>query len=429
MTEDGAADDREARLRQLLSVDVDHTADGGDRPPSSSGRRPSPASTPPARRATRLRTQQTVSAAILIVLFALGGGLVWAGATVIRSSTEGDVVTDVQDPTAPGYEAILDPTPTLAVLHDLDGTIDSITVLTLPDPDGGGGGVIFVPTRVVVDIPVLGTAPIEAAYDMGTASVQADAVGDLLNAAIQETAVVDADRWAGLVAPVAPLHIDNPDNLEVDGEVVFPVGDIALEADQVAQYLELRVPGESDLARLYRHQLVWQAWIQAVAASDRPDAVPGELSSGIGRFVRTLSQGPTVYETLPVTESASDEFGDEPTFQADVEGIADLVARLIPFPASPRPGVRPRVRVLNGTSDTSVAQTVAPQLPPAGVEVVMVGNASSLDHEGTTIAYVLPEHRDDAEAVRDALGYGEVIEDPRPSDVADITVTLGADHD
>lgn len=370
-----------------------------------------------------------LSVVVLLALFAAGMGLTYVGTRIIRTSTEGEVLEPVSDPTAPGFEALVEPTPTLALIHDRDGEVDSITVLTLPNPASGGGGVIFVPTRVVDDMPIFGVAPIEAAYDLGTAQVQAEIVGDLIGAGIGEVAVVDAERWAGLVAPVGPLTIDNPDDLEVDGELRFPAGELVLAAEDVGPYLEARAADESDLARLFRHETFWEAWIQAVGEAGGADAVPGELETGVGRFVRDLSRGRVELRTLPVEESSSEDFGEEPTFAADVDGIAALVADLIPLPRSPRPGVRPRVRVLNGTDDVSEAQAVAPLLPPAGVTVTVVGNAGSLDHETTTIAYVGPEHEAAAEDIRDVLGVGEVVVDPRPSDVVDITVTLGTDHD
>jgi hypothetical protein len=108
--------------------------------------------------------------------------------------------------------------------------------------------------------------------------------------------------------------------------------------------------------------------------------------------------------------------------------MESLVARLIPFPVSPSPGARARARVLNGTPDTTLAASAASSLPPAGVEVIIVGNASSFDVEETTIAYFGDDFRDEAEAVADILGVGEVVEDERPSDAVDITVTLGADY-
>jgi len=427
VTEDGSgpgsegADERAARLQALLTVDL------GERRGREADRG-APAPAAPARSLPPLAS--VVSALVLVALFATGIGLAYAGSRIIRSSTEGEVVTPVSDPTAPGFEALVEPTPTLAVLHDVDGTLDAITVLTLPDPGAGGGGVVMVPTRVVDDLPLFGVSPLETAYDLGsTPQVQAEMVGDLLGVGIDEVVVVDAERWAGLVAPVAPLVVDNPDDLEVDGEVAFPAGEIELAADEVASYLEVRGDDESDLARLFRHELVWKAWIEAVGDAGGGDAVPGELESGLGRFVRDLARGTVRLSTLPVDRARSGDDGEEPTYVPEVEAIEALVAELVPFPRSPRPGVRERVRVLSGTPDLDASREVARLLPPVGAEVVIVGNASSLDQRTTTIAYVGPDHEATAREIREVLGVGEVLVDPRPSDVADITVTLGADHD
>lgn len=394
-------------------------------------REPSDASSTDGADRTRARigVGTVLSVLVLFGLFATGAGLVYAGTRIIGSSTQGEILSRVSDPAAPGYEALVDSTPTLVVIHDVDGLVEGLTVLTLSDPGAGGGGVVLVPTRVVAEMPIFGLAPIEAAYDLGTPELQADVVGDVLTTGMEELAVVDAERWAGLVAPVAPLEIDNPDDLEVDGRLRFPAGDLELEAEDVADYLSARTDDESDLARLFRHETFWNAWLDAVADAGVPDAVPGELEVGIGRFVREIAAGPRVVETLPVRSATLRGFTDEPVFRPAAEDIADLVARIVPFPRSPRPGVRERVRVLNGTSDLGAAQRVAASLPALGVEVNVVGNAPSLAEATTTIAYVNPDHERAAEDIRDLLGVGEVLIDPRPGDLADITVTLGADHD
>lgn len=439
---------RDARLRALLSVPLGmpqpvaeptpgpprrrrsagSSDDGGSSPEGSAGvgEEPGDGAT---RTGSRPRVGTVLSALVLVALFATGAGLFYAGTRIIRSSTEGEVLAEHTDPAAPGYEAIVSPTPTLLVVHEVEGAVVALTVLTLPDPNAGGGGVVLVPTRTVSDMPILGYAPIDAAYDFGTAEVLAEVVGDVLTAGIGEVAVVDAERWAGLVAPVGPVSIDNLDDLEVDGELRFPAGELELEPEDVGPYLEARHDDESDLARLFRHRTFWAAWLDAVAASDDPSAVPGELEVGIGRFVRTLAAGSTVIETLPVEPATVEGFDDEPTFVPEPEGVAALVAELVPLPRSPRPGVRPRVRVLNGTDDLGEARDVALELPPVGVEVVIVGNATDLDQPETTVAYVNPSHEEAADAIRDLLGVGDVTVDPRPSDVVDITVTLGADHD
>ncbi|HAS13550.1 MAG TPA: hypothetical protein DCS55_24075 [Acidimicrobiaceae bacterium] len=431
-------DEREARLAALLSVRVAARQDELGPGPLEGRRRRTTTPGDDAREddpddragsGRRIGLTTVLATLVLLGLFATGAGLIYAGTRIIRSSTEGEVVAEQTDPAAPGYEAIVSPTPTMLVVHDVDGAVEALTVLTLPSPGSGGGGVVLVPTRTISDMPIFGYAPIEAAYDLGTAEVQAEVVGDVLTTGIGEVVVVDADRWAGLVAPVAPLTIDNPEAIEVDGELRFPDGEIELEAEDVGAYLAARAPGESDPARLFRHETFWRAWLAAVAEAGTPDAVPGELEGGIGRFVRELAAGATVVETLPVEPTTVEGFDDEATFVADEDDVAALIAELVPFPRSPRPDVRERVRVLNGTEDLGRARAIAPALPPVGVEVVIVGNAFDLDQATTTIAYVDPSHEAAAEDIRELLGVGEVLVDPRPSDVVDITVTLGADHD
>ena len=420
-------DERTARLQALLSVDLAERAEAerrrrADRPGAEGGVEPA--------RAGRPGRGATLWALALVALFATGIGLTYAGTRIIRTSTEGEVVSRVDDPAAPGFEVMVQATPTLAVLHDRAGTLDAITVLTLPDPDRGGGGVVFVPTRTMGDLPVYGLAALEVAYDFGaTPEVQAEMVGDVLGIGIDEVVVVDADRWEGLVRPVAPLSVDNPTDVEVDGEVAFAEGAVDLEADEVAEYLEARGDDESDLARLYRHELVWRSWLDAVAAAGGAGEVPGEVESGLGRFVRHLASGPVEVVTLPVDRATGGDDAGEVDYVPDGEAVEALVARLVPFPRSPRPGVRERVRLLSGTEDVEAARRLAPELPPLGLEVVVVGNAATLDHATTTIAYAAPQHDDAARKIRDLLGVGEVVPDPRPSDVVDITVTLGADHE
>ena len=374
-----------------------------------------------------LRT--ALSFAVLAVLLLGGVGLTYAGTRIVRSSTQGEVVSQDAEPGEPGYEALVEATPTFALFHEVDGLVDSITVLTLPDPDGTGGGVIFVPTRTVVEMPLFDVAPVEVAYDLADDRFGAEALGLLLTTAIEGRTILDDERWADLVAPVAPLTIDNPNELRIDDAVRFPTGEIQLEAADVGPYLSSRIEGESDLARLFRHRLLWEAWLAAVGAAGTPEAVPGELDTGIGRFVRALATGDAILETLPVDPALPESYGPEPAFLPDAEGLQDLVYRLVPFPVAPAPGYRARVRVLNGTDDTAKATAVASDLTPIGVEIVLIGNALSLDEEQTTVRYFGAEFRDEAEDIVDFLGVGEVREETRPSDAVDITVTLGADHE
>lgn len=439
--------DRSARLAALLSVDLT-TLEARERrlpAPPDDGRDTEPEDDPdtgpavpddateperaepppPGRRGGVGRW----SWAALVVLLAVGAGLVYGGTRLIRSSTEGEVLAPIVDPAAPGYEAIVDASPTLALFHESDGALDSITVLSLASPDGGGGGVVLVPRQTLTGPPSEPGSPVGEAYTSSAPSEGADAVGSVVGAAMQQVAVVDDARWADLVAPVAPITIQNPNELRVGDEVRFPAGEVALAADDVGPYLRATVDGESDLARLFRHELFWTAWLAAVADDDSDAAVPGELDSGVGYFVRSLAREGSEVDTLPVEPISAAE-GAVETFSPDADQVRALMDRVIPLPKSPAPGVRARARVLNGTDDTSDAMSVAGRLPPAGVEVTIVGNATELDADETVIEYAGEEFRDEAEAVAEILGVGAdaVIPDSRPSDAVDITVTLGPDH-
>ncbi len=450
----GTSLDRETRLASLLAVDIGASPDTGtsldtrmrvrqrrssERDPKSpsdavdpvpeSGDQESGDESPDDDPRGLPPTRTLVAFVALAVLFVAGLGLAYAGVRLVRTSTAGQVLAPIEDPDAPGFEAVVDATPTIALFHTVGSKIDAVTVLTLPDPDGGGGGVLLVPTRIITEIPILGDAPLEAAYDLGNAGALTESLGTLLGTAVGETTEIDAARWAELVAPVSPLRLDNPDDVIVDGQVLFAQGELELDAADVGTYLETTGEGESDLARLFRHQVFWETWLDAVGAAGRVDAVPGEVETGIGRFVRSLARGDEVVATLPVDpELDRDEFGPEPLFVVDGDRTSDVVDRLVPFPVSPAPGTRARVRLLNGTVDTSAASSVAADLPPAGVQVVLIGNATTFGEMATTVRHASPEFRDEAAAIVDILGVGEVVEDPRPSDAADITVTLGADY-
>jgi hypothetical protein len=242
----------------------------------------------------------------------------------------------------------------------------------------------------------------------------------MLGFGISEVVVVDKARWAELIGPVAPLTFTNPDAVSE-----FPAGEISLGADQVAAYLGAKGEGQSELARMARHQLFYEAWAAAVAASGDPAVVPGEVESGIGRFVRGLAAGPVQIETLPVTEIPL--VAGFVRIDPDAAVIEDLLPTVVPFPTAARPGGRVRVRLLDGTGDQDHVLRTAPLVVPADAEIVVVGNADRFDYEITEIRYHVPLQKTAAESLRAALGAGRVIDDPRQTDAFDVTIVLGTD--
>jgi len=361
-----------------------------------------------------------VFAGFMVMALGASMALTYVGLKTVRSSKAGRIVSTVTDPTAPGFEAFVEPTPTLVVLHDVDGELVSIAVLALNNGDAGGS-VVLVPPATLGGGGVDAT-PLSVIYAFGVdkAGAARAAVQGALGIGIAEAVVVDDARWAELVGPVGPLALTNPDDLEG-----FPAGPLSLLPAQVGPWLKTMREGESDLARLYRQELFWQAWAAAVANADDPGAVPGEVDVGIGRFVRGLGNGPARVATIPVDESV-DAFGN-PQFMPDAAAVEVMISDLVPFPTGDVEGARTRVRLLDGSGDPQQVMRAAPLVVPADAEIVVAGNADRFDYSATEIRYHAPALKAAAERIRDSLGVGTVVDDPRPTEAFDVTIVLGAD--
>lgn len=365
------------------------------------------------------RRWMTVFAGLIALAALAGAGLTYLGVDTVRDSTAGRRLA-TSDPSEPGFEGFLEPTPTLLVVHVAEGSLRSLAVLGLGVQDTGGS-VLLIPPSTRIESEYF-SGPLTVAYAFG-GGVDAivHPVEALLGIGIAEHVVVEDDRWSTLTAGVAPLSIDNPD--QVEG---FETGPIELAAGDVSRWLATKGPEESDLNRMFRIERFWEAWLAAVSEADDPAAVPGEIDTGIGRFVRGLSGGPRDVATLPVRPAVDD--GGTPTFVVDPVPAAELVADMIPFPRGNVPGARTRVRLLDGTGTPDHALGAAPLIVPAGAEIVIVGNAESFESpRETEIRYHSESQKDAAERLRDALATGRVVEDARQVDSFDVTIILGND--
>ena len=88
---------------------------------------------------------------------------------------------------------------------------------------------------------------------------------------ITEAAVVDDARWAELVAPVAPLQLDNPSAVGP-----FPAGPITLAGRPGRPVPRRRATRpRARWSRSLRQRAFYRAWLDAVAASGDPRRGPG----------------------------------------------------------------------------------------------------------------------------------------------------------
>jgi hypothetical protein len=361
----------------------------------------------------------------MVLLVAAVPVLVYAGARTVLDSNDGRLVNRVTDPAAPGWEAIVEPTPTdLVVAVDADGTMLGASVLVLTGQ--GSGAVLQIPAETLVPITVDGVKlpGISLAYEWtltGMDGVRAR-VGDLLNLELTDAQAVTAPEWAALVGQAGPLAVSSPDPaVDESGRVVFPQGTIQLAPTDVASYLSVQGRNESDLARLVRVEAFWKAWLEAVGSSGGA-ALPDPVDQGLGLFLGTLGSEAVRYEILPVTPEPGP--GGEVYLPIDDE-VAAVVAELVPFPRG-APGMRPTVRVLDGTGQLDHGVDAAVVLGASGAQVEVIGNATDFGVSTTEITYYDPALADEAERLRDALGVGSVEQSDQKSAI-DITVVLGTD--
>lgn len=365
----------------------------------------------------------------VVTVLALAAVLVWWGSEAILSSTSGNLLRTIDDPAQPGFEALVEPTPVMAVLTvDGDGALGAVSVLSLTGPTQGA--VITADPGVVAVDPQGQPRTLGAAWqDEGASAVRAG-IGTVLNVGISEERLIDAAQWADLVAPVAPLTVTNP-GVHVgrgpDGATVrFPAGEIDLAADEVGTFLGPSADDEDDASRLLRLEALWAGWIAAVGEGiAAPGVVPGEAQTGLGRFVRALAGVQVELATLPVAPAAVP--GGGVVLRPVETETATLVSRLVPFPVGAAPNSRLRVRILDGSGQLSNGLPAAPPLVVAGAEVATVGNATRFDYP--TTQFIVPPGVDAArvEQMRAQLGVGEVVASAESASAVDVTVVLGAD--
>jgi hypothetical protein len=364
------------------------------------------------------------------------------GKHAVEDSTSGRLIGVVTDPAAPGYEVMVEPSPTLLLVQTDGESLDALTFLALSSPTTGSA--LFIPPNTTIETAE-GPTTLRDQWEIGGERGLTAAVEQLLGVGIAEFAddgtmlsrddqtVVRLDRsdWAQLVDPVAPIATENPSGVEVtddDGalEVRFPAGEVALEADQVGTFLAARGDGENDLNRMERHQRFWEGWIEAVRESPAPDAVPGEVETGLGRFVRAFADGEAGF--VPVQASTYRIPGaDDDVYLVDADWLDALVPAMVPFPTSPAPGARPVVEVLDGTGTPGASLAVANDLARAGAEIRMIGNGPTFDYVGTQILYYSADQEAAAEAMREALGTGTIELRENPDEVVAVTVIFGTD--
>jgi len=148
--------------------------------------------------------------------------LTLVGKAAVEESTSGRVIGVVSDPTAPGYEVLVEPTPTLLLVQTRGDELQSATFLSRSSETTGSA--LFLPPTLAVELPT-GPTTLRDAWEDGGEPALVGAVEALLDVGIAEYGEdgtllgggnrvpfvrFDTAQWEQIVAPVAPSPIENP---------------------------------------------------------------------------------------------------------------------------------------------------------------------------------------------------------------------------
>lgn len=339
----------------------------------------------------------------------------YVGVQTLLDSRAGTFLSE-PGPEDPGYRALVDASPVVAVVEMDDGDVSGIVIIARPGEAEAGGAIVVVPGELEVANTALNEREPAAAVE---------ALASALKLRIPSHLEVDAAMWSDTLAGET-VEIQNPDPLAGTGGGEFDVGELELDDASIGEYLaaarrvDAVAGSDPDDPRfsLFRRSLVWQALLESPPTGEGP----------LSELLTVVGAGTFRVELLPIS--------DDPVEVDDDEAEA-LIRELVPFPAGSTPGDRLRVRVLGAPQEVDVylASTVVAGL---GVEVVEVGNVAVEDTSdvddssaaaGKSVLIVPPGLEDPRiDELAEAIGADTLIGDESDDDVEGIiTLILGGE--
>ncbi len=366
---------------------------------------------------------------VLILALGLAVFLLWReGTKAVLDSTDGTVVETVTDPTQPGYEVFVDPTPTLLLAHLDDGELVGLTVLAATLLDNGGQAVLI--GADVASDGAEGPTFAQRWRTGGMNAVEAD-VGTMFGFGFVETDAIETPELAQLLSLSEPLPFNLLDPLVEVGEdgsatTFLRAGGQELTGDDAAELYRWRNPAEFDANRTERQLGLWESWLLAVAQAEDPLLVTLPHDFGLSPYIRAFAFGRADLQIMPAApgdgeaESAVYSLSDRGR-----EWLADIADRMVPLRISPIGSSIPTLRLLDGTGDLAVRDAALDALANLS-EIRVFGNAAEFGIADTVVTHHRPELADAAAIVASELG-AEVVFSDEPDQPVDLTVVIGTD--
>ena len=373
------------------------------------------------------RTATIIFALCLVGVVAAGTFVALAAQEAILDSRSGSVSEAILDPSAPGFRAFTEATPTVLVAHTsqaISGELVGATILT-PADASIGGTVITVQSTF---LPDSSSPSLRDLFARGGLDAVASALGEAIGAGFTSTIALDGASWASLIGDDLPvtltLRTDLVDTQGDVGQVVVLAGTREFEGDEIADIVTHQNSSEPSLGVALRHQEVWRAWISQTQDSTDQTALV-EFDAGLADVFAALENGEVSFRTIPTVTLATDAT-ENTTYLANESAIETLFAQIVPFPNEIVPGNRPPVLLLDSTRGEVPSGPFAEAITRSGGRVTILGNTTDEPEVANRVQFHDPAGAELARGIGRALGVTDVEEVPVDDATTSVTVIIGA---
>lgn len=335
-------------------------------------------------------------------------------------------------------------------VNSFKGLTDTMLLVRF-DPQNKKLSVLSIPRDTRTDIDGRGLSKINEANYYGGPALAAKSVSSLLGGVgIDRYVIVNVQGIKSLVDALGGLtmyvpkdmkYIDESQHLFID----LKAGKQHLTGEQIVQYLLYRHDDLGDIGRVQRQQLLMRAFMEQELNLGLVSKLPKVLSViqshidtnlSIEELVALVGFGTQTDRSGIQMLMVPGEFSDPKEFKAsywlpDETAIETLMAQHFDFGTNSWgvENVDPkllRVAVLDSTGDDAAADGFVSMLSDAGYENVRVGSSWP---EPLAVTRIVAQDGNvkGAEAIRQSLGFGEVVVESTGSLRSDVTIKLGKD--
>ncbi len=351
------------------------------------------------------------------------------GTKAVLDSTDGTVIEIVTDPTQPGYQVFVDPTPTMLLAHVDGDELVGVTVLARTLLDDGGTAVLL-SAGLSIDGP--GTLTLADLYAAGGVDGLEERVGLLFGFGFLETAPLTTVEMSPLFELVAPLPLALDDDLitlndDATTSLWLSRGGQQLDAADAATLYAFQNPGEAEANRTVRQLDIWNSWLTEIGRADDLSAAALPFADGLSPYLRALGGGTADVEIVPadpvVREGTPTSYALN---EAQIQWLQEITRRMVPLPVVPKGSDQPLIRLLDGTGDAAVAEQAREAMIDLGAQITVLGNASQFGITRSTVTYYLAENGDKAAKLAASID-ADVVFDETPEQPVDLTVVIGTE--